>query len=229
MEIMHQINSLPRACADVRTAIHEGRTVEFVKAAGGTVIDIPYAKQRVIADITDNAVLGIDIPEGYCLIGVGTNVYDIAEVASPDWMAACERYVYDGEVPLAPKADIRVLTEAQADVVAKHYRDGAYTAEEVIELMSMPRRKMYGVFEGEELAGFIGRHHDGAMGMLHVFEKYRRKGYAYALETHLIREVLSYGEIAFCDVIEGNDASTALQKRLGMKDVGLVVWYGSGN
>lgn len=229
MDILRQINSLPRACADVRTAVYEGRAVEFVTAAGGTVIDIPYAKQRVITDITDNAVLGIDIPEGYCLIGVGTNVYDIAEVASPDWMAACERYIYDGAVFAAPDADIRLLSEEYADVVAKHYRDGTYTVEEVIELMNMPRREIYGVFEDDKLAGFIGRHHDGAMGMLHVFEKYRRKGYAYALETHLIRTVVSYGEIAFCDVIDGNDASTALQKRLGMKDVGPVIWYGRGD
>lgn len=226
MEIFDKINSLPRACADVRTAVKNGERVEFVEADGGTVVDIPYAKQRVIANVTDTAVLGIDIPDGFCLVGVGTNVYDIADAASPDWMAACERYVFGGEAPSVPDADIRLLTEAHAHVVSKYYRDGAYSVEEVVELMHMPRREIYGVFEGDALCGFIGRHHDGAMGMLHVLDDYRRKGYAYALETFLIRKVLEWGEIPFCDVIDGNDASTALQKRIGMTDVGSVIWYG---
>ena len=74
----------------------------------------------------------------------------------------------------------------------------------------------FGAFVGGALAGFIGTHAEGSMGMLEIFPEYRRRGLGCALEAGLIRRLLERGEIPFCQVIEGNEASMRLQEKLGM-------------
>ena len=49
---------------------------------------------------------------------------------------------------------------------------------------------MYGAFADGKLAGFIGMHAEGSMGILEVFEEFRRQGIAEALERHLINRIL---------------------------------------
>jgi tRNA (guanine37-N1)-methyltransferase len=76
---------------------------------------------------------------------------------------------------------------------------------------------MWGAFDERcDLVGFIGLHADGAMGMLEILPKYRRRGYASELlatlaDTLLARGWLPWGQI-FCD----NEASFALNEKLGM-------------
>ena len=55
------------------------------------------------------------------------------------------------------------------------------------------------------------------MGMLHVFPEYRRKGYAEALESLLANKYIEQGRIPYGHVVVGNDASMALQKKLGFQ------------
>ena len=66
------------------------------------------------------------------------------------------------------------------------------------------------------LAGFIGTHHEGSMGMLEIFPEYRRLGLGYALESALIRRLMEQGAIPYCQVYEGNEASLRLQRKLGL-------------
>lgn len=66
------------------------------------------------------------------------------------------------------------------------------------------------------LAGFIGTHPEGSMGMLHIFTEYRRRHLGFALEAEQIRRFLEQGIIPFCQIVDTNAASLALQKKLGM-------------
>ena len=66
------------------------------------------------------------------------------------------------------------------------------------------------------LAGFIGAHPEGSMGMLHIFPEYRRQHLGFALEAEQIRRFLEQGIIPFCQIASSNTASLALQKKLGM-------------
>lgn len=79
------------------------------------------------------------------------------------------------------------------------------------------RGHLWGLFENKELAGFIGIHDEGSMGILEVREKYKRKGYGSLLESYLINVYLDQGLIPFCQVIENNQPSLSLQKKLGLK------------
>lgn len=73
--------------------------------------------------------------------------------------------------------------------------------------------------------GFIGIHPEGSMGMLHVFEEYRRRGYAEEIEKFLINHYISRGEIPYGHVMIGNEASLALQEKLGMETAQEFVYW----
>lgn len=75
---------------------------------------------------------------------------------------------------------------------------------------------MYGVFFGDEIVGFIGTHGEGSMGMLEILPAHRRHGLAFCLEAHLINHLLEEGRTPYCQIEIHNDASLALQHRLGL-------------
>ena len=75
------------------------------------------------------------------------------------------------------------------------------------------------------VAGFIGTHSEGSMGMLEVLPEFRRKGYGLALEQFLIAWHLSRGWTPFGHVIDGNEPSLRLQQKAGMVCAGLpAIW-----
>lgn len=82
-----------------------------------------------------------------------------------------------------------------------------------------------GLFVEDSLVGFIGFHREGSMGMLHVFEPYRRRGYAEVLERHDIDRALAMGLIPYCHVFFSNRASLALQAKLGLERGSRPIWW----
>ena len=76
--------------------------------------------------------------------------------------------------------------------------------------------EVLGLFVDNELAGMVGRHPEGCLGMLKVFDKYKRKGYGETLEKAKINDLIDRKQRVFEEVIEGNDASTSLQAKLGL-------------
>lgn len=74
---------------------------------------------------------------------------------------------------------------------------------------------MHGAFQNGELAGFIGMHAEGSVGMLEVFPPYRRRGIAAGLMAFQANWVLGRGWVPFSQIWEGNEASFALHRRLG--------------
>ena len=75
---------------------------------------------------------------------------------------------------------------------------------------------IYGAFHDEQLAGFIGTHTEGSMGILEVFPEYRRQKVGKALETYLINQILEAAQIPYGQIKEGNVASMKLQEDLGL-------------
>lgn len=115
---------------------------------------------------------------------------------------------------LAEHLSIQRLDESYLDCVCEHYtkiNDRAYL------LSCLRDRYCYGIFENGNIAGFIGEHGEGTMGLLEIFPDFRRKGYAYLLESYAIEQQLLRGNIAVAHIVLDNAASFALQKKLGMK------------
>lgn len=113
-----------------------------------------------------------------------------------------------------PGLVIRQLGLEHAKLAAETYHladDPSYIRERII------KGTMYGAFlPGGCLAGFIGYHGEGSIGMLEVLPEYRHRHIAQALETYIMNLTLERGWIPYGQIIIGNDASSALQQSLGM-------------
>lgn len=108
--------------------------------------------------------------------------------------------------------EIKMLDESHHALVVKHYTH----VDDPDYIMERLRSKTcWGIFVDDKPAGFIGEHSEGTMGMLEIFPEYRRQGLALKLEAFKIAELLSQGRIPCDMVVEGNEASEALQAKLG--------------
>ena len=60
---------------------------------------------------------------------------------------------------------------------------------------------LVGAFYDEKLAGFIGQHCEGSIGMLMVAPKFQRRHIAMTLETYAANCMLEQGKIPFAQII----------------------------
>ncbi len=113
-------------------------------------------------------------------------------------------------------ACIRRLAPSLAGLLSQSYHNGygGYGEDKMRAILK--RGSVFGLFEDSKLAGFIGEHEEGGMGMLTVFEPFRRRGHAVTLEKFLIGYIMSFGLVPTCDVDITNSASLALQEKLGL-------------
>ncbi len=107
---------------------------------------------------------------------------------------------------------MRLMREDEAKEAANMYHFDEESA-----LKHIRRKMIYGAYSGDEIVGMIGMHMQGSMGLLEVKEKFRRRGYAEKMEKFLINKLLFKGLVPYCQVIEDNQASLALQRKLGLE------------
>ncbi|MCB5478219.1 GNAT family N-acetyltransferase [Roseburia faecis] len=74
---------------------------------------------------------------------------------------------------------------------------------------------LVGAFYDEKLAGFIGQHCEGSIGMLMVAPKFQRRHIAMTLETYAANCMLEQGKIPFAQIITDNEKSKRLQEKEG--------------
>ncbi len=118
-------------------------------------------------------------------------------------------------------ADIRRLDMSYLGAVTSHYK--VADENEIAERLS--GGNIFGIFVAGRLAGFIGEHTDGSMGMLEVFPEYQRQGLAAALVTDLANRTLQKGYMPFGYVKEDNTASLCLQEKMGFYRAKEKVWW----
>ena len=136
------------------------------------------------------------------------------------------QYAYYGALPEAGDVEIRTLDEAYLGVLSEEYEHGSrdYMAGRIAEGV------MLGAFVDGELAGFVGEHIEGSMGILHVMPAFRRHHVGSALERAMIRETMLRGHVAYCQVFPDNGASQSLQGRLGLESAqGMLYWLTDGD
>ncbi|MFA7674002.1 MAG: GNAT family N-acetyltransferase [Clostridia bacterium] len=133
-----------------------------------------------------------------------------------DIVKDCVQAVYldDKLLPVDEKIQIRVLGPEYVSIVAQNYHcvDDMGYIQDLID-----NNEIYGAFIDGSLAGFIGTHKEGTMGLLVVFPQYRLMGVGTALESYMVNLFLSRKQVPFGQVLDGNIKSLALQKKLGFK------------
>lgn len=129
----------------------------------------------------------------------------------------CHSCLYEKAEPpqlaLPLGVEMRLLTPDYAAFIYAHYSHSDGRPDYVSERV---RAGMIGLFDGGALAGFIGTHDTGEMGLLEVLPEYRRRGLARLLEARMIGERLLAGRLPYGDVETNNEASLSLQRSLGM-------------
>lgn len=103
------------------------------------------------------------------------------------------------------------LNPSHLDLVVAQY----HTAPPAYVLGRLRAGAMLGAWVGDELAGFIGTHAEGSIGLLKVVPKFRRRGLATLLESEICRRLQAAGRVPYGQVFIGNDASMALQRKIG--------------
>lgn len=111
------------------------------------------------------------------------------------------------------QGELRLLGPEYAPLVTAHYQE---SDGDVARMERAIARGMPGIFVEGELAGFVGFHDEGSIGMLEVLPAYRRRGLGEVLEKTAINLALERGKYAFGQVVEGNTVSLALQRKVGM-------------
>lgn len=76
--------------------------------------------------------------------------------------------------------------------------------------------EIFGAFLDGIWVGFVGMHDEGTMGLLEVFPPFRREGVGTALSSFMINRNLSQGFIPFGHIVSNNEASLALNRKLGL-------------
>ena len=141
------------------------------------------------------------------------------------WHTPVNNTVYEKKtpVPVDEGFELRLLTIDDFPRIRAHYD---LIGDEGLA-HHLRRGDMLGGYVDDALVGFIGRHDEGSLGMLYVLPRFRRLGYAWQLEGHLINRVLASGERVFGQVIVGNEVSLALQRKIGMTICDEVIsWMG---
>ena len=125
----------------------------------------------------------------------------------------CHQITYYGDMPAADdRISIRTASEDDLPFLFETYH--MLSADDMKKVVD--RGCIWLGYAEGRLAGFIGEHLEGAMGLLYIFPEYRRKGYASALENYYIRETMKKGMVPFCQVETDNQASLKLQRSIGM-------------
>lgn len=137
-------------------------------------------------------------------------------------LSGCIQMSYTRKESLPKKnADIRKLSLQNLKVIKENYD----LVEEEVLAERLAGGFLYGIYVEDELAGFIGEHEEGSMGMLMVFPPYRGQGLAKVLESDLINRTLQKGFTPFCQIFDGNEISLKLQETLGLYSAKEKVWW----
>lgn len=126
----------------------------------------------------------------------------------------CTQAVYTGKAsfPVGKEVEIRRLGQESFSVILETYH--SFTDPGYIR-RRLGAGVMHGAFLQGELAGFIGMHAEGSVGMLEVLPAFRRQGVAMALLGFMGNWCRGRGWIPFSQIWDGNTASLELHKRLG--------------
>lgn len=126
----------------------------------------------------------------------------------------CWQLAYYGPAPVTEgRLAVRTAVRDDLPVLLEHYH--RISPDELAQVVE--RRCILLGYEGDRLAGFVGEHLEGSMGLLYVFPEFRRRGYGTELEKLWIGKTLEEGFTPFGQVEKDNTESLRLQERIGLR------------
>lgn len=191
--------------AEVLIAEQEGVLIRI----NGDALDGVLFDQHLLPTFTD-LLVGSEAP-----IAVHDGILaDTLKAMGVAYHFPCFQAVYTKNIPcvLSQTPTIRDLGMDDLPIVLANYKnaDEAYVTERV------QSGSLIGAVVDGQLAAFIGQHAELTIGLLEVLPAYRRRHIGEELEKVYINRMLAQHRVPFCHVATHNEASLALQKKLGM-------------
>lgn len=153
---------------------------------------------------------------GYAML----TVYDepLSRRIEKEYGMTCFMEVYQCEYAKKEKpevnSDLTIVQANKSDIplILSHYdKLEEWEIETIIQMGNL-----FIGYHNNDPVGFVGSHLEGAIGLLEVFEEYRRRGYGRALEAHMIRVFMDRGLLCFGQIEKFNVKSIALQENMGL-------------
>lgn len=193
----------------------------FEQENGILVFDKGLSAYMMSSDNVDIAKRIVEyIPKAAALFLVHESFYLdlIKEKFNISEVTECNNVVYTSKekLKISGERKIQVLTEEYIDDVEKSYSSPELVGSGYLE-GRIKNKELMGTFVHGELAGFVGFHEEGSIGMLEVKEKFRRKGIGQFLEESAINYALEIGKYPYGQVVVRNEKSLNLQKKLGLE------------
>ena len=202
------------------TLINGGRVIECGKDDLVILQDIPNTVYA-LGSFTDSEV----IREAATVMTDNRKWFEehVGEVGEENTLIA-QNVLYAGDMPerIVPEGtSFRLMDESDIPFLMEDY-DG-FDADEAY-MSRCIERGMLCIEKNGLVAGYIGVHDEGAMGLLHIKPEYRRMHYGEALETEMIRMLMEKGYPVWGQVVGDNTASRRLQEKLGLVWSGWYYW-----
>ena len=150
----------------------------------------------------------------------------IREGRTVRWETPCQLYYLPKDrFRKAQEHDVEPLRESDAELVLKHWPYGDpddlhYVRERIRNGPSVA------IYEDGKAVAWALTHLDGSMGMFHVLEEYRRRGYGSSINSALTELIISQGRTPFCHIADGNVASISLVEKAGLLLRGHYYYFG---
>lgn len=205
--------------ANMLEVLRRGSADALMTEEGGVLLHDTGCGAWMLAAEPDAAEAFLDrVPEG-CDLFVGHDMawFDLARArfGLPE-QEICYSAAYLEQSPLPIPAfggELRLLARAWAPWVLEHYSHNFADLDYIERVME---RGVIGAFVDGRPAGFVGFHDEGSIGLLEVLPAYRRRGLGSILQRAAVNLALERGQIPFGQIIHSNEASLALQRKLGM-------------
>lgn len=138
------------------------------------------------------------------------------------FLPPCNQAVYrGGKVELDGRYEVCLLTMEHSEAAKEHYQ--TESTDYLFELIETG--KIYGAFVEGKLAGFVGEHSEGGIGLLEVFPEYRRRGIGEYLTGFMCNLHLDKGYTPFVQSFEENAVSRKLQQKAGFEGTSEKLWW----
>jgi len=142
------------------------------------------------------------------------------------WELSMTRLVLPDHVafPKAPPSSLAPLSPDDAEYIFEHSIYQNVTRPDYIRerIQAGPSA---GIRESGKLAAWLMTQDDGSIGVLHVLDDYRGRGYAYDLTVYLITGLREQGRIPFVQVEDTNTKSMNLALKLGFRKDRRIHWF----
>jgi len=148
----------------------------------------------------------------------------VREQFEVEWALSCIRLYMPYNTNL-PKSVLKVsdLTSADSIYIFENSNYKAFTSPEYIN-QQLKLRPGVACRIGGKLVGWAMFHDDGALGLLHVLNDYRRQGIARGLVLELCHRLQDQNQLPYTSVEPTNIASLSMVKSLGFVELDNIHW-----